>query len=340
MPTNVSPEYKKAEDAFRRARDPKEKLELLREMLRTIPKHKGTEHLQADIKTRIKELTDELAGPRKRGARTGPPTVFRPEGAAQVALIGPPNTGKSALHARLTGSHTAVGDHPFATKWPLPGMLPYEDVGIQLVDLPSVAPTHEIPWIANTLQPADAACLVIDLGHAGCVADVVELHDILADRNVHLSDAWPVDDTHDAQVDSDDPFAKWLPTVVVANRADEIDDVAGELEVFRELTGYAYDAIVTSAETGEGLDELAEWLFTHLAVVRVYTKIPHQPPDMDRPNTLRKGDTVLDLARLVHKDIAAGFHHARLWGGGTFDGQQVGADHVLADGDVVELHTT
>ncbi len=141
-------------------------------------------------------------------------------------------------------------------------------------------------------------------------------------------------------VDSDDPFAKQLPTVVVANRADEIDDVAGELEVFRELTGYAYDAIATSADTGEGLDELTEWLFTHLAVVRVYTKIPHQPPDMDRPNTLRKGDTVLDLARMVHKDIAAGFHHARLWGSATFDGQQVGADHVLADGDIVELHAT
>jgi ribosome-interacting GTPase 1 len=336
VPTNVSPEYKKAEDAFRRARDPREKLEHLREMHRTIPKHKGTEHLQADIKTRIKELTDELAGPRKRGARTGPPTVIRPEGAAQVALIGPPNTGKSALHARLTGSHTAVGEHPYATQWPTPGMLPYDDIGIQLVDVPSVASTHEIPWIANTLQPADAACLVIDLGHAGCVADVIELHDILAARNVHLSDVWPVDDI---EVDRDDPFATHLPTVIVANRADEIDDVAGELEVFRELTGYHYDAIVTSAETGQGLGELAEWLFEHLAVVRVYTKIPHQPPDMDRPNTLRKGDTVLDLARLVHKDIAAGFHHARLWGAGAFDGQQVGADHALADGDVVELHT-
>jgi hypothetical protein len=340
VPTNVSPEYKKAEDAFRRARDPQEKLEHLREMHRTIPKHKGTEHLQADIKTRIKELTDELAGPRKRGARTGPPTVFRPDGAAQVALIGPPNTGKSALHARLTGSHAAVGEHPYASQWPTPGVLLYDDIGIQLVDVPSVASTHEIPWIANTLQPADAACLVIDLGHAGCVADVVELHDILAARHVHLTNAWPVDDVHEADLDSDDPFAKHLPTVVVANRADEIDDVAGELEVFLELTGYTYDAIVTSAKTGEGLDELAEWLFEHLAVVRVYTKIPHQPPDMDRPNTLRKGDTVLDLARMVHKDIAAGLHHARLWGSGTFDGQQVGADHVLADGDVVELHTT
>src|SRR5210317_1113040 len=106
MPTNVSPEYKKAEDAYRNAREPRERLRWLREMLRTIPKHKGTEHLQADIKTRIKQLTEEVAGPRKGGARTGPSHSIRPEGAAQVALIGPPNAGKSRLHGQLTGSHS------------------------------------------------------------------------------------------------------------------------------------------------------------------------------------------------------------------------------------------
>ena len=84
MPTNVTPEYKKAEEAYRAAREPKDRLACLKEMLRTIPKHKGTEHLQADIKTRIKELTEELAGPKKGGARTGPAHTVRPEGAAQV----------------------------------------------------------------------------------------------------------------------------------------------------------------------------------------------------------------------------------------------------------------
>ncbi len=125
----------------------------------------------------------------------------------------------------------------------------------------------------------------------------------------------------------------------MANRADLIDDIDEELEVFRELTGYTYPALTTSAATGDGLSELGRWLFSYLAIVRVYTKIPHQPPDMGRPYTLRRGETVMDLAHLVHRDIAGSLKYARLWRDGTHDGQQVGADHHLADGDVVELHS-
>ena len=115
MPANLSPEYKNAQDAFRRASEPQEKLSCLKEMLRTIPKHKGTEHLQADIKTRIKELTEELAGPRKGGARGGPELSVRPEGAAQVALIGPPNAGKSSLFNALLGEDRAIVDDEAGT---------------------------------------------------------------------------------------------------------------------------------------------------------------------------------------------------------------------------------
>ena len=103
MPANLSPEYKSAEAALRKAREPHERLDCLREMLRTIPKHKGTDHLQADIKSRIKELSEELEAPKKGPARGGVSHVVRPEGAAQLALIGPPNSGKSSLHVRLTG---------------------------------------------------------------------------------------------------------------------------------------------------------------------------------------------------------------------------------------------
>src|SRR5438309_1083475 len=133
MPTNVTPEYKRAEADFRSARTPEDRLAGLREMLRTVPKHKGTEHLQADIKSRIKELSDELAGPKKGGAR-GAPFALRHEGAAQVCLVGPPNSGKSSLHVALTGSHSEVGPFAYTTKAPVPGMLPYEDIAFQLVD--------------------------------------------------------------------------------------------------------------------------------------------------------------------------------------------------------------
>ena len=139
MPANLTPEYKAAEAQFRKARDPQERLEWLREMLRVIPKHKGTDHLQGDIKRRVKELSEELERPKKGGMRGGPALVIRPEGAAQIALIGPPNVGKSSLHAQLTGSGAPVAAYPFTTRYPEPGMMSYEDIHFQLVDLPAVS---------------------------------------------------------------------------------------------------------------------------------------------------------------------------------------------------------
>ena len=330
MPANLSPEYKAAEAEFRRARNPEDRLRFLREMLRTVPKHKGTEHLQADIKTRIKELTDELAGPKKGGARTGPPTTVRPEGAAQVALVGPPNSGKSSLHARLTGSHAASGPYPFTTQFPLPGMLPYEDVAFQLVDLPPVCRQHPVPWLAGTLRPADAVALVVDLGDPTCVDAVAELHEVLGERRIVLTGDWPAPESEDA-------FAVVLPTLLVAAKCDELPDADDELEVFRELTGCRYPALAASSVTGEGLGRLGPFLFDRLGVVRVYTKPPGGRPDLGRPFTVRRGDTVGDVAFLIHKELAEGLRFARLWRDGI-EGRQIGRDHQVEDGDVIELH--
>ena len=335
MPTNVTPEYKAAEAEFRKARTPEDRLHWLREMLRTIPKHKGTEHLQAELKTKVKELTEALAGPRKGGARTGPPTVVHAEGAAQITLFGPPNSGKSSLHDRLTGSHAEVGLFPFTTQYPQPGMLPYEDINFQLVDLPPISSQHLPPWLYNTVQPAAASLLIVDLGDPDCVEQVEELHHLLSGARVTLDASWEQrPDDEDA-----DLFEVVLPTLLVATKTDQLSNPEEELATFRELTGYAYPAVAVSVVDGQGLDRIGPFLFEHLGVVRVYTKIPGQPPDMTRPFTVRRGQTVGDVAVLVHKEIAADLRYARLWGPGSFDGQQVGRDHALADGDVVELHT-
>jgi len=341
MPANLSPEYKRAEQAYRAARDERERLECLKEMLRTIPKHKGTEHLQADIKSRIKELTEELSGPKKGAARTGPVHVVRPEGAAQIALIGPPNSGKSALHARLTGSRASVGPFPHATTEPLPGMLPYEDIHFQLVDLPPISADYIDSWYVNALQPADAALLVVDLTDPACAELVQAVLEKLDERRVSLVPEWPAREKPATEEEEDaralDPFRKRLPTLLVANKRDLGFDPA-DLEVLKELIGLDLPAVSVSAETGEGLEQIAPFLFRELAIVRVYTKAPGKPPEMDRPFTVRRGATVLDVARLVHKDIAASLKYARAWGTGVFDGQQVGPEHVLSDGDVIELH--
>jgi ribosome-interacting GTPase 1 len=348
MPTNVTAEYKKAEQAFRQAQEPRDRLACLKEMLRTIPKHKGTEHLQADIKTRIKQLTEELAEPRKGAGRKGPSYTVRPEGAAQVALVGPPNAGKSSLHARLTGSHTEIGPYPFSTKLPVPGMLPFEDTHFQLVDLPPVSADFMEPWMANALQTANAALLVVDINDPDCVDHVQAIRRRLGERKVTLAEDWPGFNGSDQRVglrlstnddELADPFQVILPTMLVANKCDLNPD-PDEVKVLEELLEVRFPAVATSAETGAGLDQIGPMLFKGLQIVRVYTKAPGKEPDIGRPFTVYRGDTVRDVARLVHKEMAEKFKFARIWGSGQFDGQQVGSDHLVADRDVIELHTT
>lgn len=340
MPANLSPEYKDAQEKYRKARDPQEKLEHLREMLRTIPKHKGTEHLQAEIKTRVKELTDELGGPKKGAVRGGPDLTVRHEGAAQVALVGPPNSGKSSLHARLTGSHAVVGPYPFSTKYPLPGMLLHEDVQFQVVDLPPVAEDYIEPWMGGTLHNADAVALVVDLSDPGCVDQLDAVERRLVEKKVdlvpRLDASPPAEGEDDAGLD---PFRVRLPAVLLANKADLFADPGAELSVFREIAPDPFDSLAVSAETGAGLAAVGPALFSLLRIVRVYSKVPGHPPDMGRPFALRGGGTVRDVAQQVHRGMAAELRFARVWGkSAEFEGQQVSAAHVVADRDVVELH--
>jgi ribosome-interacting GTPase 1 len=335
MPTNVTPDYKKAEQAFRAARDEKERLDCLKEMLRTIPKHKGTEHLQADIKSRIKALTEELSGPKKGGKRSGPVHSVRPEGAAQIAMLGPPNSGKSTLHARLTGSRAQIGPYPHTTHELMAGMIPFADISFQLIDMPAISADFVAPWIQTALQPADAALLVVDLSDPAAPESIGLVLELLEQKKVTLTSVWP--DSGTADSDEEDLFRIHLPTLLVANKADLAAD-PGELEALMELAGVDFPALAVAAETSLGLEQIGAFLFEHLGIIRVYTKMPGKPAETDKPFTVRRGATVHDVAALVHRDIAGSLRYARAWGEHVYDGQQVGPEHLVADGDIVELH--
>ena len=345
MPTNVTPEYRKAEQAFRAARDTAERLRCLREMLRLIPKHKGTEHVQADIKTRIKQLSTELSSPRKGGARSGPAHAVRSEGAAQVALLGPPNAGKSMLHSALTGSQSTVGAWPHTTETPIPGMAPYHDIRFQLVDLPPVARERMQPWLGTALQPADAVLLVCDAASPDCEKALAIVLEKMAEKRVNLLAEWPgLPDPRKRrrkkrkapkQETFEDLFRIRLPALLVANK---IDLGANPERVSQLSARLGFPAVGVSAETGENLAAIPDFLFRGLGVVRAYTKSPGKPPDLGRPFTLRHGATVSELATLVHKEIAGSLRYARIWGEKVYDGQQVSPRHLIHDGDILELH--
>ena len=152
--------------------------------------------------------------------------------------------------------------------------------------------------------------------------------------------AWPglTPGQREAPDEAEDPFRLDLPTVLIANKSD-LDPDPDEVKILEELLGLSFPALTVSAETGDGLDELGPFLFRALKVVRVYTKTPGKAADTDKPFTVRHGGTVLDVAGLVHKDIAEGLKFARIWGPDVYDGQQVGPDHVVSDSDLIELHT-
>jgi uncharacterized protein len=329
MPANLSPEYKDADQAYRRATTDDERLEALHEMLRTIPKHKGTEKLQADLKSRIAKL--KLEAQRTGGKKKGhDPAAVPREGAGQVVMVGAPNAGKSALVAAVTNARPEVADYPFTTQAPLPGMMRFENTQVQLVDVPPFAAEFTPPWLAHLVRHADVACLVADAGSDECLDGLSFVLDYLEQRQVTLVR------------ERSGPKATFgrtqeVTTVLVAAKMD-VPDARDRAEIVRELYANRFDLLPVSAQSGLGLDELRAVLFRRLQVVRVCTKAPGKPPDTERPFVLPQGSTVQDLARLIHKDLADKLQFARIWGQGQYDGQRVPRDHVLADMDVLEIH--
>ena len=326
MPANLTPAYFEAEKRYRAAETAEEKIETLNEMLRVMPKHKGTDGLRADLRTKIAKLTKEAAKTQATSKKGGMYHIPK-EGAGQIALVGLPNVGKTQLVTLVTDAVLDVADYPFTTKLPQLGMTRYENVQIQLVDMPPIIDQEARPWFASVLRAADGLLLMVDLS-----LDAVEQVEALL---VEL------EKFRIGMEGCENPLPEALffkKSIIVGNKSD-IDAGGDNFSKLKEHYGHEVPVLAISAEDLTGLDELARSLFEMLGVVRIYTKSPGKDAKMDDPMIVREGSTVEEAAEAVHKDFRRNLKYALIWGSGKFPGQRVKRDHVVKDGDILELHT-
>jgi uncharacterized protein len=326
MPANLPPAYFEAEAVYRRASTPAEKIEALQAMLSAMPKHKGTDHLRADLRARIARLSEAAA--RRSGPATAQLYSVRKEGAGQVALIGPPNVGKSQLLAALTDASPRVAPYPFTTQLPQPAMMRYENVRVQIVDLPSISDHHTHGWMRPIIRQADLLLLVVDLSED----PLTDLESVLGELA-----AVRVEPVARSDPEAEDGLVVERRALVVANKI----DAPGAADVYdlllEEIDG-RWPTVAVSALNGQELETLRRVVFDRLEVIRVHTRTPGQATDLSRPVVLRVGSTLEDLAEALHLSFSARVRYAKVWGSGKFQGQRVSRVYQPRDGDIVELY--
>ncbi|MGE0757351.1 MAG: GTPase [Pirellulaceae bacterium] len=329
MPANLTPQYHKAEEEYRRATTPDEELRCLQNMLRELPKHKGTDKLQAELKQKISRAKQSVEQAAKSGSK-GPGLKIPRQGAGRVILLGGPNAGKSQLLRSLTRATPEVAPYPFTTHQPLPGMMPFEDIMVQLIDTPPVTADVFDTTTQGLIRGADLVLLLVDLASDDGIDAVQAVVDKLNATKTRLA--------AESYLDEDDVGLSFTRTFLVLNKTDApgADD---RRELLHEFCSWPFPEYGISAEHGTGLEELRTAIYRALDVVRVYTKLPtKKEPDYDKPFTVRRGGTLFDVAELIHRDLAANLKFARVWGTAVHPGTVVKADYVLSDKDVVELH--
>ena len=328
MPANLPPPYFEAEKRFREAKNPKEKVEALEEMLTIMPKHKGTDKLRADLRRKISKFKN-LSQKKGKTSRKDAAYAIDREGAAQVVIIGPPNSGKSSLVGALTNAKPEVAEFSHSTWKPTPGMAPYENIQFQLVDTPPITKEYMDPWMGDLIRRSEIIVMLIDL-HSDPLNQFEEISAILHDLRV-FPEGIPVPEDLNKR-----PFIKKL--LVLVNKVDESRDEE-DYEIFQELWEVKLHCLDISVKTGRNLRRFLEVIYETAGIIRVFTKSPGKKPDFDQPYILTKESTLEELAAKIHKDFVNKLKFARIWGKSVFEGQMVQRDYELQEGDVVEIHT-
>lgn len=329
MPANLTAQYLKAEEEYRRATTLEEELQCLQVMLAEIPKHKGTDHLQAQLKAKIAKAKREVQDEKKSGKKGWGVRIPR-QGAGTAILLGGPNAGKSQLLASLTRATPEVAPYPFTTHVPAPGMMPWEDVAVQLLDTPPITTDYFESFMQGLIRSADLALLMVDLGSDSGIEQCQDLLDRLSQTKTRLAGR--------SYLSEEDVGLSYTQTFLVPNKID-LAEARDRLDLLHELLPLDFTEFVISAQERIGLEELRDAIYKAMDVVRVYSKLPTaKQADMDRPFTLRRGSTLMEMAGQVHKDYLEGLRFARVWGSAVHDGTTVKGDYVLHDKDIVELH--
>jgi ribosome-interacting GTPase 1 len=329
MPANLTPEYFKAERWLRQATTNDEKILAVERMLAVIPKHKGTDHMRAELRRKLSNLKEVGEQRAAKGKQTD--VFYIPKtGAVQIAMIGTPNSGKSSIVGALTNAKVIVADFPFATSTPAPGMIQFEDIQIQIIDTPPITAQYSAPGQVGVYRNCDLIAIVVDLSaeigeQVRCCLDYLESRNLLIDESAV---GGPVYDSNGR------PLGK--RAFYLGTKADIPKPNAAE--TIRGISSRKFNIYEVSVHTGQGTESLPVLLFKEAGIIRVYTKPPGKKADMRAPFTLPVGSTVLDLANAIHKDLADKFKAARIWGAGVYDGQNAPRDHILSDKDIVELH--
>jgi uncharacterized protein len=326
MPANLTPQYYDAERRYKSASSPQDKLDALKFMLSEIPKHKGTEKLQGDIKKKIAKTKSELQKAAKHGPKAHSFHVKK-EGAGQVALIGAPNVGKSSLVCALTHAKPEIANYPFTTRQPCPGMMNYENIKIQLVDLPPVSNDYMEYWVPNVIRNADLLALIVDLSSLDPLEQVESIKAILESKKMKL--------VKQVSEETEDYSIAVKKTIILGNKFDANSEM---YDLLAEMLNDDFALCPTSVKSEVLLNQTRATIFDTLRIVRVYSKPPGKHVDQNEPFILHRGSTLSDLAILVHREIANKLRFARVWGTSKYDGQRVNRDYELMDGDVIELH--
>jgi len=327
MPANLTPQYYAAEERYKAAKDDREKLKALKSMLGVIPKHKGTEKLQAEIKRKIAQLKDDLESGKNKGARRLSYRVDR-EGAGQVAVAGTPNVGKTYLVNSLTNTAFDSADYPYTTRLYQPAMMPYEDIQIQLVDLPPISHEHMENWVPTIIKNSDAILIIVDLSSDDLLDEMDTIISIFDHHKMYL---------FTSDEDNYDPRWTLKKSLFVGTKYD-LPRAEDNLKILTEFFSKKINLLPIRKDDMHTYDKIKIKLFELLNIVRIYSKRPGEPADYSNPFSLPAGSDLIDFANTVHHDFANNLKFARVWSPGKYDGQRINHHYVLQDKDVIELH--